>query len=256
MSNISVRQLCLEYLNSKDEGSDRFRRLYRIATLAGVRKFNIDIQGRFITQLLAVTPNGTVPFPPDYLDYSMVGVINDQGEAVPLYHNESLTPVKQAFIAGLGIVKTPVDGLGDFVYGPNVAPFLWFNYWWDGAYVNLYGVGGGTGHPGEFKVDENSRCFLIGHHFRYQQVLVEYLSNGYNDADCNYYIHTFCADAFTAWLRWQDNIDKKGVSQATIRNLKREFGIEQLLAKVRMNPVRISEAQNITRRNVKLVAKA
>ncbi len=257
MSNISVRQLVGEYLNSKDEGSDTFRRLYRLATLGGVRLFNIDVCGRFITNLLPISANNTVPFPCDYLDYSQIGIINDCGEAVPLLHNEDLTPVKQSYITGTGIVKTPVDGSGDFVFGPGVTPNLWFNYWWDGAYVNLFGIGGGTGHPGQFNIDENSKSILIGPNFQYQEVLVEYLSNGYNDADCNYYIHTFAADAFIAWLAWADvKYRRKKATISEVRELKREFGIEMLKAKIRLNPVRIAECQNITRRNIKLVAKA
>jgi hypothetical protein len=228
-----------------------------MATLGGVRYFNMDITGKFKTVLLPVTANHTVPFPCDYLNYSMVGIINDSGEAVPLYHNEDLSTVKQAFLTTTqSIVKTPIDGGGELVFGPAAAPFLWLNYFWDGAYINLFGIGGGTGHPGEFNIDENARCFLIGHHFKYSYLLLEYLSNGYDDSDCNYYIHTYAAEAFIAWLRWNDAIDKKGVGFGEKQALKREFGIEELKAKVRLNPVRISECQNICRRNVKLVARA
>ena len=257
MSKISVKQIVLEYLNSKDEGDDRFRRLFRIATLQGVRKFNMDVQGQFRTVLLPIGPNHTVPFPPDYLDYSMIGIINECGEGVPLKHNEDIIPIKQAFVASQNaIVGAPtIPGLiGQF--GAPGGPLFWLNYQWGGEFVHLYGLGGGPPNFGEFAVDDNARCFLINPGFCWDSVLVEYLTNGF-DCDCNQYmIHTFAADAFMAWLRWKDNIDKKGVSIATINYLKNQWNNEKKMAKMRLNPSRIEEMQRVFRYHNKLTARA
>ncbi len=257
MSKISIRQLVSEYLNSKDEGDDRFRRLYRIATLAGVRKFNSDIQGNFRTELIEISPNGTVPFPEDYLDYSMVGIINSCGEGVPLRHNEDMVSVKRAFLASTdAITGTPtIPSWGEQLNSPGY-PLFWLNYQWGGNFCHLYGLAGGQPNYGEFTVDDNARCFLIAPGFQYSSILVEYLTNGYDCGCSQYMIHTFAADAFTAWLRWQDNIDRKGVSQGVIRELKIEFGREKKLAKLRLNPVRIEEMQKVFRYHTKMTARA
>jgi hypothetical protein len=257
MSKISVNQLVGEYLNSKDEGSDRFRRLLRIAQLQGVRKFNMDICGTFRTQLLSISANYTVPFPSDYLDYSMIGIVNECGEAVPLTHNEEIVPIKQAFLTQQDkIVTTPkIPGFVNSMNSPG-SPLFWLNYQWRGGFMHLYGASGGQGTVGEFTIDDNAQCIMIKPGFSYDSVLVEYLSNGF-DCDCNQFmIHTFAADAFLAWLRWKDNIDKKGVSQGTIRELKLEFSREKKMAKLRLNPVRISEMERECRKHIKLVAKA
>lgn len=257
MSKISIKQLVLEYLNSKDEGDDRFRRLYRIASLQGMRKFNMDITGEFKTVLLSISPNHTVPFPEDYLDYSMVGVVNSCGEGVPLRHNEDIVPIKQAFLASKNaIVGVPTLPNTVQQFGIPGGPFFWLNYQNGSEYFHLYGVGGGPATVGEFSVDDNARCFLINPGFPYDSILVEYLTNGF-DCECNnYMIHTFAADAFMAWLRWKDNIDKKGVSQATIRGLKLEWAAEKKMAKMRLNPVRVSEMELEYRRHIKLTARA
>lgn len=258
MSKIGIKQLVLEYLNSKDEGSDRFRRLFRIASLQGVRKFNMDITGIFRTQLLSISPNHTVPFPKDYLDYSMIGIINADGEAVPLTHNEDLVTVKQQFLASQNkIVDVPIiPGYVELMNAPGF-PFFWLNYNWNGNWVNLYGIGGGSACVGEFTIDQDNQCILIGPNFPYGEVLVEYLSNGF-DCDCNdYMIHTFATDAFLAWLRWKDAIDlNKKYSDSHVRYLRNEFAREKQLAKIRMNPVRIGEMQRVFRHNVKLAARA
>jgi len=257
MSRISVKQLCLEYLGSKDEGSDRFTRLYDIARLQGIRKFQMDVIGKFRTQLLPISPNGTVPFPPDYLDYSMVGIVNSCGEGVPLKHNEDIIPIKQAFLASQN-AQVGVPTIPGFIQQLNAPgfPLFWLNYQWGDNWVHLYGLGGGPPTYGEFSVDDNARCFLINHGFSYEAILVEYLTNGF-DCDCNQYmIHTFAADAFLAWLRWKDNIDKKGISMGYVRELKLEFAREKKMAKLRLNPVRIEEMQRTFRLHTKLVARA
>lgn len=256
MSKISIKQLVLEYLNSKDEGDDRFRRLYRIASLAGVRKFNSDVCGTFKTVLLSISPNHTVPFPEDYLDYSMIGVVNERGEGVPLKHNEDIVPIKQAFLASQNaIVGVPtIPGILQQFGAPG--GLFWFNYQGYGENYHLYGYGGGSPTVGEFSVDDNARCFLINPSFPWNSILVEYLTNGF-DCECNsYMIHTFAADAFMAWLRWKDNIDKKGVSQATIRGLKLDWAAEKKMARARLNPVRIREMEVEFRRHIKLTARA
>lgn len=257
MSKISVKQLCLEYINSRDEGSDRFRRLYRIATLAGVRKFNMDITGSFRTELIEISPNGTVPFPEDYLDYSMVGIINSSGEGVPLRHNEDMVSVKRAFLAATdSITGTPtIPGFSEQLNAPGY-PLFWLNYQWGGSYCHLYGLSGGQPNYGEFQVDDDARCFLIAPGFKYSSILVEYLTNGYDCGCSQYMIHTFAADAFTAWLRWQDNIDKKGVSAGEKQLLRLEFAREKKMARLRLNPVRIAEMQRVFRHHTKLTARA
>lgn len=258
MSTISVKQLVAEFLNSKDEGSDRFRRLLRIATLKGVREFNMDISGRMRTQLLSITANHTVPYPDDYLDYSMIGIVNSNGEAVPLKVNPNVQPVKQAFLAAQdAIVQVPtIPNAIDILDAPNM-PFFWLNYSWGGDWMHLYGLGGGSATVGEFTVDDNARCFLINPHFHYDSVLVEYLTNGY-DCGCNdYMIDTFASIAFDAWLRWQDAIDqRKKASISEVEYLRRQFGAEKMKAKLRLNQARVREMQVEQRRLTKLVARA
>lgn len=258
MSKIGIKQIISEFLNSKDEGSDRFRRLYRIATLKGVRVFNMDITGEFRTQLLYINANHTVPFPDDYLDYSMIGIVNQHGEAVPLKHNEDIAPIKQAFLTQLDAV-TPVPKLPTAIeyFNQPGFPFFFLNYCWGGDWMHLYGQAGGRPTIGEFSVDDRARCFLIDPHFKYSSILVEYLTNGY-DCDCKeYMIDIFAAEAFEQWLRWQDIVDqRKKASRADVEYERQRFGVEKKKAKMRLNQAKISEMQDVQRHFTKLVARA
>lgn len=257
MSRISVKQLVLEYLGSKNEGSDIFVRLFDIARLQGMRKFQMDVTGTFKTVLLPISANHTVPFPSDYLDYSMVGVVNERGEGIPLKHNEDILPIKQAFLSPPNeLTKVPtIPGFTEQLNMPG-GPLFWLNYQDGYEFYHLYGFGGGSPSIGEFTVDDNARCFLIDRGFCFDSILVEYLTNGF-DCDCNtYMIHTFAADAFMAWLRWKDNIDKKGVGYAEKNALRLDWAREKKMARARLNPVRIMECEKVFRQHVKLVARA
>lgn len=256
MASVSVKQLILEYLSSKDEGADRFIRLYDIARTSGMRKFNMDIQGKFRTVLLPIGANGVVPFPNDYLDYSMIGIINEDGEGVPLKHNEEIVAVKQSYLASAkGVVSTPT--IPDFLNQLNTPgyPLFWLNYEWGDNFMHLYGVGGGRPDLGSFSIDDIARCIRISPGFNYSSILVEYLTDGFDEQTNTYMVDVFAADAFTAWLRWKDNIDKKNVSMRDKEYLRMQFVKEKNIAKMRLNPVKIAEMQDVFRRNIKLVAK-
>lgn len=257
MSRISVKQLVAEFLNSKDEGSDRFRRLYRMATLKGVRLFNMDIQGRFKTVLIYVNANHTVPFPDDYLDYATIAITNQHGEIVPLKRNENLAHVVQGYLTQLQQV-VPVPKLPaaiEFIDTPGF-PFFWLNYCWGGEWMHLYGEAGGRPTVGRFDVDDEARCFLINPEFKYDSILVTYLTNGY-DCDCKgFTIHTFAAEAFDQWLRWQDIVDqRKKATRADVEYERLRFGAEKKKAKLRLNQAHVNEMQDILREHVKLTAR-
>jgi hypothetical protein len=217
----------------------------------------MDVTGTFRTQLLTISPNHTVPFPDDYLDYSMIGIINSQGEGVPLKHNEEILGIKRAFLASQNKL-VGVPELPGFINMLNTLgfPLFWWNFQWGGNWVHLYGAEGGQPNIGEFNIDEDNKCFLINPEFPYSEILVEYLSNGF-DCSCNdYKIHTFATDAFLAWLRWKDAIDSKKASDSRVKYLRSEFGREKLMAKMRLNPVRVQEMERVYRSRIKLVARA
>ena len=59
MATIGLRQLVAQFLDSADQSSHQFRRMYNIG-VRGSRAFNLDITGQMITVLLPVNVNNTV----------------------------------------------------------------------------------------------------------------------------------------------------------------------------------------------------
>ena len=259
-SKISLSQVVAELIDSMDRSEHYFRRLYRIG-VRGARKFNMDIYGQFRSVLLDVPTSGVVPFPKDYLQYSMLGVINNQGEAVPIKHNEQLSKLKQQYLASqeqiIPVPKVPTGIVGGFE-NPQGFPFYWMNYvWGDCGYVHLYGLGGGSQEFGWFTIDEINQCFLIAPNYPYTTIMLEYLSDGF-DINCNdYMVDIRAVDAMQWWIRWMDRGDTpKRWGRGDVQYAQQQYVLQSRMAKARINHANINEMQTEFRKNIKLTAKA
>lgn len=260
-TRVPLIPIVAELLDSMDRSEHYFRRMYRIA-IAAARKFHYDITGSFRSVLLDVQPNGTVAWPCDYLDYSTLGVINHAGEIVPLKHNEQLSTLKQAYLASQNAV-VPVPQIPNVLgYGPldvTGIPFYWLNYYGGGEYgwIHLYGFGGGSPRIGEFTVDTANKCFYVPHGFPYQQLMLEYLSDGYDLGCKDYMIDVFAVEAIKQYIRWSQMVDlPKKYSMAEREYQRKQWIIQRRDAKVRINKARINEMQSVFREKIKLTAKA
>lgn len=254
---LPLKSLIAEMIDAADQSEHYFRQLYRIG-VRGCRKFNMDVYGSFKSVLLEVGDNGAVPFPKDYLDYSMLGIINSVGEAVPLQRNPNLSTLKQQYVQALGKV-VEVPSVNDFFAGDltNLNNY-WLNYGFNGiGYIHLYGIGGGTLSVGEFTIDEDSKCFLIQEGYPYSTVMLEYLTDGYDNDNGDYMVDVFAAEALQAWIRWMRALDnRKKYSLSEVMMLKSEYLIQKRDAKVRLNKSTVSEMEQTFRNHVKLVARA
>lgn len=256
-SKIPLRQVIAELIDAADQSEHQFRHLYRIG-VRGCRKFNMDVYGSFKSVLLEVESDGTVPFPADYLDYSMFGVVNGNGEAVPLTHNPNLSTLKNQYIAALGGV-VDVPSIGDNFGGDltNLNNY-WLNFGFNGSgYIHLYGVGGGTYEIGQFTIDDGARCFLLQEGYPYQTVMLEYLSDGYEGDGEDYMVDVRAVEALQWWVRWMRAADMpKKYSIGQVREYKNEYLLQKRDAKVRINKAHIKEMEAVFRNSVKLTARA
>lgn len=256
-SKIPLTQAMGELIDAMDKSSHEFRRLYNIG-VRGCRKFNMDIYGSFKTVILDVSANGTVEFPKDLLDWSMLGLVNSNGEAVPLTYNESLITLKQQYLASQKKIVTPpqIDDVftGDLTNINNFFLNFGFNNY---GFIHLYGIGGGTPEVGQFTVDEVNKCFLIDPCYPYSTIVLEYLTDGLDCETNTYMVDVFAVEALQWWVRWMNAVDlPKKYSRADRLDFKNEYLIQKRDAKARINKTRISAMQVVFRNHVKLVARA
>lgn len=255
--NIPLKKIVAEFLDSADQSSHQFRRLYNIG-VRGMREFNLDVTGSLKTVVLDINANKTCELPCDYISYSKIGVLNDKGEVLCFKRNDQLSNFNMTnFNMSNRSEGAPnVTSIGNWV-NPTSFPFFFYNYWMGGTSYNLFGLNSGTADLGNYKVDENAGIILLDSRISFSNIVLEYLSDG-QDEDCDdYMVNAKAEEAFICYLRWKNATDLyKKFSPSAVRELKREYYRERKLAKMRINKVVISELNDIRRSLTKLVARA
>jgi hypothetical protein len=242
MATIGLRKIVAQFLDSADQSSHQFRRLYNIG-VRGAREFNLDITGQFKTVLLPVNPNKTVTLPQDYLNYSKMGIINERGEIITFTKNEQLSQYHAIYTQQVerneGVPE--LTTIGQYV-APLPYPYLYSNYWYGGSSYNLFGLNSGTAVVAEFQIDEGAGVILLNQTMNYPELLLEYLSDGYDELADDYEIDMRAEEAFICYLRWKNATDMiKKFSAGQVREYKNEYYRERKLAKMRINKALVSE---------------
>lgn len=157
--------------------------------------YNISFEPKTIR--IPVNPNKTVTLPPDYLGWTKVGVLNSNGEVSTLKVNNALTTYKDNNPNRISELTSDIQNTVPMILG---FPFF-FNYFDNGLYYNLYGVGGGLIQYGECRIDERNAVIILNTDFRFDSVILEYLSSPQKDGD--YQIETTLQEAVIAFIKWK-----------------------------------------------------
>lgn len=157
------------------------------------------------TVRLNVQGNKTVPFPSYCLGINKVGVLNADGELCSLKANNALTtwrddnPNRLQDLANVD-VNNSVGAL---------STIPWFvNYYYNGSYYNLFGVGPGLVTYGSYQVDQKNRVIILEPNFAYDQVLVEMITAPERNAD--YMVPVVLRESIIAFIKWKF---KQGTAQ-------------------------------------------
>lgn len=255
---ILLKTLVAQFLDSADDSSHAFRRLYNIG-VRGCREFNLDILGTLKTVVLDVQPNNTAYLPTDYLSYSKIGVLNNRGEVVTYKRNDQLSQWNDIYTQQAGERQTGAPILNTLTpyFDQNTYPNWYYNYYLAGTYYNLFGADSGTPKVGEYKLDETNGLILLDPYNQYPQVVLEYLADGYDSTADDYEIDSRAEEAFLCYLRWKNAQDlRKKYSQNDVRSFKIEFYREKRLAAMRINAFVLNEMEHASRVATKLAPRA
>lgn len=157
--------------------------------------FNISFEPK--TVRLPVSGNKTVAYPPDLLTWIKIGILNNNGEVSTLKINNGLTTYKDDNPNRLTSLTPNVQSAIPTLLG---TPYF-LNYFSNGYYNTLYGVGGGLIQFGECRVDDKNRLIVLSPEFQYPNILVEYLSSPEKDDD--YQIQIQLQEAVVSFIAWK-----------------------------------------------------
>ena len=248
---IKLEEPINDYLNESEQSINKFFKLWHIAFRA-LTELGLDAFYLVKSVKLPVNANLTVTLPADYLSYSKVGILNEQGEVITMGVNNKLT-------VAFDLQPTRLEQTKD-----NTIPTLftpqgvwWYNYWNGTAYGNLYGLPSGSPFIGSFKIDNANGVIVLSESFAYPYIMLEYTASPNVDGD--YYVPIQFKEAVISYLRWKDIISmpsKTHVNNANVQARRHEFFNDRRLALARYDPINLPDLYQWNLENQRLTVKA
>lgn len=239
------------YLDESEQSNHKYFKLWQLAFRA-MTELGLDAFYNVKSVKLPVNDNLTVQLPADYLSYSKVGVLNQQGEIIPMGVNNNLT-------VAFDLSPTRLEQTQDntLVTQFNQLGVWWYNYWDGYGYGNLYGLPSGSPFIGSFKIDNANGVIVLSENFNYPYVMLEYVSSPIEGGE--YYIPIQFKEAIIAYLRWKDIISipsKTHVNNSNVLMRRKDYYNERRLAIARYDPIKLPDLYQWHLENQRLCVKA
>lgn len=200
---VPLKQVVSYALDEEDQSVGTMDK-YWVFAFRGLVDLLFDVTAEPITVRLPVLGNKTVPFPADYISWSKIGILNNNGEVSTLRINNSLTKYKDT---NPNRIEKLTANITD-TYPLLLNNPYYLNYYYNGIYQPLFGVGGGLIQYGECTVDEDNGLIVLNPEFRYDSIILEYISSPEKNGD--YTVPLYTQEALVAFIKWKG---KRGTRQ-------------------------------------------
>lgn len=198
-----------------------------------------DVTAQPETFRVPVNGNKTANFPSGCISWTKIGILDDHGQVSTLRINNALTTFKDTNPNRLTQLTTDVTDAIPVILN---APF-YVNYYYDGIYQPLFGVGGGLIQYGSCRVDEENRVVILDEHFKYDQIIFECIVSPEKNGD--YRVPLSCQEAIISFIKWKA---KQGTRQEYISekiSARRRMPKKKTTLQVINQVIRESESQKL-----------
>ena len=247
---ISIDECINAYMDESEQGNHKYFKLWNLAYRA-LTELGLDFFYSVKSVKLPVNPNMTVTIPEDYLNYTKVGILNAQGQIIPLSVNNNLTTAFDLQPTRIAQTQDPTVFTG---YSPQ--GIVWWNYWNGYGLSNLYGLPSGSPFVGSFKIDNKNGVIVLDEYFAFDYIMLEYISSPQQGQD--YYVPIQFKEAVIAYLRWKDIISlptsRKG-SLGDKRDRRADYYNERRLAVARYDAINLTDLYEWNLKNKRLAVK-
>lgn len=248
---VQIDECITAYMDEARLSNHAYARLWHMA-FRGMTEMGLD-SFYFVKSIkIPVNANLTATLPNDYLQYAKVGVLNEQGEIIPMGVNNNLTVAFD--LSPTRLTQTQDDTIPTQI---NEQGVWWYNYWNGYSYGPQYGLPSGTPYIGSYKIDEANGVIVLSENFIYPYVMLEYVCSPQENGE--YYIPIQFKEALIAYLRWKDIISvpvKTHVQNSTVAMRRKDYYNERKLAIARYDPVRIPDLYEWNLANQRITVKA
>jgi len=248
---VSLDEPITDYMVEAELSNHKYFKLWHIAFRA-LTELGLDAFYNVISIKIPVNANLTATLPADYLQYSKVGVLNQQGEIITMGVNNKLTVAFDLSPNRLSqtqdaTIPTQIQEQG----------IWWYNFWNGYAYTPVYGLPSGSPFIGSFKIDNANGAIVLSPGFSYPYIMLEYTASP--KSGCEYYLPIQFKEAVIAYLRWKDIISipvKTHVQNSNVQMRRHEYYNERDLAIRRYDPVNLPDLYQWDLENQRITVKA
>ena len=192
------------------------------------------------------------------VDITKVGVVGSDGMLYVLAHNKNINFSRRAL--GLGLVaddgSTNVDKTPTSIPGgssdSDFDQFVFHNYFANGTYGQLYGLGGGQRY-GEYRFNRHENRIEFSSNNNLTEVVIEYLFDPAQESDPE--IAPQLEEALIAYIYYRLIERKSSVPISEKQRARKEYYNELRKGKARMADFSKEDALQIIKKNFKLSPK-
>ena len=229
----------------------------RTLALRGLRDMGFDMLKVVRSLKLPVNSNNTIDLPDDYVDWTKVGVVGDNGLIQVLGENKNINYSQVYSVSNGEYYDQDGDGLYDredsktSTTDTNLsseASIFFNNYLYNGFMGRLYGVGGGH-YVGQFRVNTDQNRIEIMSNDRIGEVVIEYIAD--EALSANPRVHIYAEEALRSYIYYKLVERKSSVPANEKMRARQEYYNERRLANSRLKSFTKEEALRTIRKNYK-----
>lgn len=193
---ITLDSIIYDYISEAELSQNKYFKLFHSAYRC-LEDIGLDFFYQIKSVKLPINDNKTVTLPADFLQYTKLGVLNGNGELVPLKYNDKLT-----YLSDINSNRIANTSSSNFVNYYSYSSPVFFNFWNGTSYYNLYGVNVTGIYGGGFKIDPFNGVILLDPTFNWNGLVLEYTASPQEGQE--YYVPMEFREAIISWLAWTD----------------------------------------------------
>lgn len=225
----------LDELRSSDHSFDRFW----ILAFRALVDMLFDVTAEPITVRIPKNGNQTVTLPSDYLSWVKIGILNNNGEVSTLRINDALSNFRDNNPNRIALLTSDItDAFPSLVSNP-----FYLNFYNGNQYQPLYGVGGGLIQYGDCAVDETNNIIVLNPNFKYDSIILEYISSPERNGD--YTIPIAAQEAVIAFIKWKAKVGTRDEYIAEKTNARRRMPKKRYISQQANEVIRSSNGMKL-----------
>lgn len=241
----------------------------RSFALRGMREMGFDMLKVVRSLKMPVSSNNTIELPDDYVDWSKVGVVGNDGLVYVLGENKNLN-VSQTY--DLDSNGDPQDANNDGFYdrvdsksatssgspasdagiSDGMESYIFRNFVHENNQGRLYGIGGGN-YYGEFRVNLDQNRLELKSNSSISEVVIEYIAD--EARSVNPRVHIYAEEALRSFIYYKMIERKASVPANEKARARQEYYNERRKANARMKSFTKEELLKTIRKNFKQAPK-